>query len=366
MDAISQTGIEGQRGRLGFRPREVLGGSLTHVVGTMAAVIALGALFTYLNPRFLAPDNLGNILQQISILGMLAVALTFPIVAGEIDLSVGSNFGVCAVTFALLLKSGTPLITSIILTILAGATLGFLNGASSVVFGVPTIIVTLGTFNVYQGVSYYLSGGLPISSFSTKGPFFSFAKGYVFSWLPDLGLALLATMVAGYILITKTKFGHWVYATGSNAQAATNAGISISRIRIWTLVIVGITAGLAGALSVAQYGSASPSAGQGYNLDTIAAVIIGGAAIFGGRGSVPASVVGAFLIGEVRNGLVLAGVELAGQMMVTGLLIIVAVAIDRLSRGQTWYQASLKRQWRKRSRRSPWASWSSARQSFRQ
>lgn len=267
----------------------------------MAAVIVLGAVFTYLNPNFLGTTNLGNILQQSSILGILAVALTFPIIAGEIDLSVGSNYGVCVVAFALLLTTGLPLLAAILLTVLIGALLGFMDGACSVIFGVPTIIVTLGTLNVYEGVSYYLSGGLPISRFDKSGPFFAFAQGHVFSWLPDLGLALLGATVVGYLLITRTRFGHWVYATGSNAQAATNAGISTSRMRIWTLVIVGVAAGFAGVLSVAQYGSASPAASTGYNLDAIAAVIIGGAAISGGRGSIVASVLGALLIGELLS-----------------------------------------------------------------
>jgi ribose transport system permease protein len=276
--------------------------------------------------------------------------MTFAIVSGEIDLSVGSMFAVSAMVFALVLQSGQSIYVASAAAVGVGGGLGFVNGLLSILFNVSTIIITLGTLNIYAGIVLWISNGLPASDFAATGAFFQFSQNNLpvpgLEWIPDIALAWIVVIFIGWIVLTNTAFGQRIYATGSNRQAAVNAGISAGRVRVQALTIVGLTAGLAGILSVGQYESASPGAGSSYNLSVIAAVIIGGAALTGGRGSVVASAFGVLLIGEVNNGLIIAGVNLYGQVVAQGALVVLAVAIDRLVHGNTWYLASIKRQWR--------------------
>jgi ribose/xylose/arabinose/galactoside ABC-type transport system permease subunit len=333
-------------------PRRARGlGELSHTIGIFTAVIALGCIFTLFNSRFAAVTNLGIILSQTAILGIMAAGMTYVIVAGEIDLSVGSMFAVCAMVFALLLQDHINVYLAALLAILAGGGLGLVNGLLSVAFNVPTIIITLGTLNVYAGVVLWISQGLPVSNFSSSGPLFQFSQNSLpgppgFTWVPEIAIAWVVVCVFAFLVLHNTTFGQRIYATGSNRRAALNAGISCGRVRIQTLVVVGLCAGIAGVLSVGQYGSASPGAGTSYNLSVIAAVIIGGAALTGGRGSVIASALGVLLIGEVSNGLVVSGVNIYGQVVAQGALVVLAVAIDRVVHGDTWYVQSMRRAWR--------------------
>jgi len=322
----------------------------SHTSGIAVAAVLLGLGFTALNPRFASLTNLGNVVQQIALLGVMATGMTYGLVAGEIDLSVGSNYGVAGMIFALLLQNHAPLALAALAAVAGGAGLGLLNAVLSVGLAVPTIIITLGTLTVYQGLALWLSGGLPISNFSQHGLFWSFARNNLpgptfIHWIPELAIALLLVAAVGHIGLTRTAFGQRVIATGSSRQAAINAGISVARIRLQTLAIVGITAGIAGVFNVGQFGSANPGDGQTFNLSVIAAVIIGGAALTGGRGNVWASLVGAFIIGEVNNGLILAGTSLYGQTIATGALIVVAVGIDRISHGTNPHLKELRRQY---------------------
>jgi ribose transport system permease protein len=324
---------------------------LSHTVGIFAAVVVFALLFTLLNSRFSHLTNLGIIIQQSSILGIMATGMTFAIVSGEIDLSVGSMFAVSAMVFALVLQSGQSIYVAGATAIAVGYALGLVNGLLSVLFNVSTIIVTLGTLNIYSGIVLWISNGLPVSNFKTTGWFFRFSQNNLpgpagLTWIPDIAIAWIVLTFIAWIVLTKTAFGQRIYAVGSNRQAAVNAGISASRVRVQALTAVGFAAGLAGILSVGQYDSASPGAGSSYNLSVIAAVIIGGAALTGGRGTVIASALGVLLIGEVNNGLIIAGVNLYGQIVAQGALVVLAVAIDRLVHGNNWYSAAIKRRWR--------------------
>lgn len=327
-----------------------------YIWGLSVAVLLVSIGFALANPNFFSTSNLGNIAEQITILGIIATGLTFAIVSGEIDLSVGATYGVCTIVFALALEnSWTPLL-AVVATIAAGALMGLINGGLGIALGVPTIIITLGTLNLFRGIALWLSGGFPVSDFPETGLLFDFGLGRLIDlgpldWFPDLGLALIVVAILGQLALNETAFGTRVKALGSNRDGARDVGIRIASVRLQTLVLVGVCAGVAGVLSVARFGSASPSAGATLNLDAVAAVIVGGAAIFGGRGSVVSSVLGALLIGIVRNGLVLAHVDIYGQTMVSGLIIIVAVAVDKTLRGETWH-----RSWWLRLTRKPAAS----------
>jgi ribose/xylose/arabinose/galactoside ABC-type transport system permease subunit len=163
-------------------------------------------------------------------------------------------------------------------------------------------------------------------------------------WIPDLVLALVVVAFLGHLVLKQMTFGQHVYAIGSNRTAAALSGVRVSRVQIGVLVVLGLTAGFSGVLGVAQSGSADPNAGAGFELDVIAAVIIGGAAISGGRGTILASLLGILLIGEVRNGLVIIGASIYGQIIVSGALVIIAVAIDRLITGRGERQSSIRKE----------------------
>jgi erythritol transport system permease protein len=228
--------------------------------------------------------------------------------------------------------------------------MGLTNGVLAVLFRVPVIIITIGTLSVYRGICYWVSGTFPISDFSQSTALFRFGQRQLIpwpsglDWIPDLVLALLVVAVFGHLALTRTVFGQHVYALGSNRTAALLAGVRVNRVQVGALTVLGLAAGLSGVLGVAQAGSADPNGGAGYELDVIAAVIIGGAAITGGRGNVLPSLLGILLIGEVRNGLVISGVSIYGQVIVSGALVVIAVAIDRLISGRGERQGSIRKE----------------------
>jgi ribose transport system permease protein len=317
-------------------------------VGLVVAIVLIGVYFTLRNSVFLSLENLGNIGEQSTFLGLLAVAMTFVVVSGQFDLSVGSMFGLSGIAFAVALEAGWNVWPAAIAGIAAGAGMGLTNGLLSVLLRVPVIIVTLGTLSIYRGTAYWISDGFPISDFGQSSRLFEFGQRRLvpwpsaLDWIPDLALALALVALLGHLLLSRTAFGQHVYALGSNRRAAQLAGVHVNRVQVGVLALLGVTAGVAGVLGVAQAGSADPNGGVGYELDVIAGVIIGGAAITGGRGRVLASLLGILLIGEVRNGLVISGVSLYGQVIVSGVLVVVAVAVDRLITGRGERQASLR------------------------
>jgi ribose/xylose/arabinose/galactoside ABC-type transport system permease subunit len=298
--------------------------------GMLVAILLTGTIFTLINSTFADPQNLQNIASQISFIGVLAVSMTFVLVTGEIDLSVGSMVAVASIVFGLLLRDGVPIWAAIILTLLAGCGMGAVNGILSIVLRVPTIIITLGMLNGYRGLADQLADGYPISNFSTTGGFWDVGYKELFGHIPYDALVLVVfAVLAGYVL-RRTRTGLRVYAMGSHRRAAELAGLRVNRIRLGVLIFNGFAAGVAALLAVAQTQTADPNLGTGYELDAIAAVIIGGAKLTGGAGTVLGSVLGLLLIGMIRNGLIIVGVSIYLLIVVSGLVVIAAVAIDRL------------------------------------
>jgi ribose/xylose/arabinose/galactoside ABC-type transport system permease subunit len=336
--AASEHALKPQRGRL-ERVRAGLMGLAARLrpqeVGLLLAIVILACFFGWRSPLFLSLRNIGNILEQSTFLSILAIGTTFVVISGQFDLSIGSMYGLSAIIFALLLQSGTDLPLAVATAIVVGALFGLLNGVLTVILSVPAIIITLGTVSVYRGIAWWLSNGFPVSNFTQDAAFFKFGQRHLIpwppglQWMPDLVLVPLVFGILGHLLLSRTAFGHHLYAIGSNSRAASVAGVQVGRTQVIALVISGISAALSGLMGVAQSGAADPNGGVGFELDVIAGVIIGGAAIQGGRGNVAASILGVLLIGEVRNGLIIMGVNLYGQVIVSGILIILAVAVDR-------------------------------------
>jgi ribose transport system permease protein len=297
--------------------------------GLVIALLTAAVIFTLVNSVFAQPQNLENIGSQITYEGVIAVAMTFVIITGEIDLSVGSMVAVSAVVFGMMLKDGLPMWAAILVTLLSGCGLGAVNGMLSVFLRVPTIIITLGTLSAYRGLADQLANGYPISGFSVEGWFWDIGQKRLFGHIPyDTIVLIVFAVIAGFVL-RRTKSGLHVYAMGSNRRAAELAGLRVNRIRISVLTFNGFASALGALLAVSQAQTADPNLGTGYELDVIAAVIIGGAKLTGGSGTVLASVLGLLLIKMIQNGLVIAGVSIYLLVVVSGLVVIAAVAIDR-------------------------------------
>lgn len=297
--------------------------------GILLATAATFAGWSIFAPQFLTTDNLLSIGQQISFLGIVATGMTFLLIAGELDLSVGSNFGFLAIVFAVLIVDhGVNLILALILTILFGIAIGFFNGFLTTQFLIPSFIVTLGMLGVLRGAALVLSGGLPVGTV-TDQTFNTVSAGLFFGGaVPAQVFWLSGVMIAGAIVLAFTKFGSQVYATGGNRLAAAHAGIKTRRTKLFCFMLTGGLVGLVSVLAVGWLGNANPLTGQGFELQVIAAVVIGGTSLFGGAGSILGTFLGAAIIGMISNGLVLIGADQYWQQFVTGSIIVAAALLN--------------------------------------
>ena len=296
--------------------------------GIFLALILVCALFSSMTSRFLTPTNISVILNQVSVNAILAFGVTFVIIAGGIDLSLGSLVAVCGVVVALLSQNNEySLWIAVIGTLLAGLTLGALNGIIVVLTKVPPFIVTLGTMTIGRGVALILSKGRPISDLNESLNFLG--NGDLFGF-PIPILFLVLSYATCHILLTKTIFGRYVKAIGGNEMASYVAGVRVNRIKLYVYMISGLFAALAGILLTARINTGQPNAGLGFELDAIAAVIIGGTSTRGGKGTITGTLLGVLFIGVINNGLDLINVSAYWQQVIMGGIIILAVVLDGL------------------------------------
>jgi inositol transport system permease protein len=296
--------------------------------GIFLALILVCALFSSMTSRFLTPTNISVILNQVSVNAILAFGVTFVIIAGGIDLSLGSLVAVCGVVVALLSQNNEySLWLAIIGTLIAGIALGALNGFIVVLTKVPPFIVTLGTMTIGRGVALILSKGRPISDLNESLNFLG--NGDLFG-IPIPILFLVLSYASCHILLTKTIFGRYVKAIGGNEMASYVAGVRVNRIKLYVYMISGLFAALAGILLTARINTGQPNAGLGFELDAIAAVIIGGTSTRGGKGTITGTLLGVLFIGVINNGLDLINVSAYWQQVIMGGIIILAVVLDGL------------------------------------
>ena len=296
--------------------------------GIFLALILVCALFSSMTSRFLTPTNISVILNQVSVNAILAFGVTFVIIAGGIDLSLGSLVAVCGVVVALLSQNNEySLWLAIIGTLIAGIALGALNGIIVVLTKVPPFIVTLGTMTIGRGVALILSKGRPISDLNESLNFLG--NGDLFG-IPIPILFLVLSYATCLILLTKTIFGRYVKAIGGNEMASYVAGVRVNRIKLYVYMISGLFAALAGILLTARINTGQPNAGLGFELDAIAAVIIGGTSTRGGKGTITGTLLGVLFIGVINNGLDLINVSAYWQQVIMGGIIILAVVLDGL------------------------------------
>lgn len=295
--------------------------------GMLMVLILIAAILSALSPRFLTLGNLMNVARQVSINGVVAAGMTVVILSGGIDLSVGS---VVALTGALaagtLAVSGNPWL-SMLVGLGAGALLGAINGIFIAWPKLPPFIVTLAMMALARGLTLVYTGGRPIMFDS---PVYDLLGSGYFLGVPVPVMLMIAVYLAAYFLLNATRFGRYVYAIGGNEQACRLSGISVDKIKVAIYATGGLLAGLSGIILTARLISAQPTAGVGYELDAIAAVILGGTSLSGGEGGVGSTVVGALIIGVLANGLNLLDVSPFYQEVAKGLVILVAVILDWL------------------------------------
>lgn len=297
------------------------------LVATIALVIVIGIFHT----DFFELQNLLSILQESVYIGILAAGMSFLLAMRELDLSVGSNFGLSLIIAALLMTHGwTPWLAGLA-AVVAGGLFGLLNALAVHVFRIPTIIATLATLSMGRGLALALTSGTQVVNLPASSSFFTVLGG------KELGVAtsvwvFLGVVVVLTVVLRMTPFGYRVRSIGSNPDAAAFAGISIARVRIQALVLVGLLAGLAGALGLAFFISGDPNIGTGFELQAIAAAVIGGTPLRGGTGTAFGAAFGAILLTVVASGLVFFNVPLNWSSFATGAVILLAVALDSLLR----------------------------------
>jgi ribose/xylose/arabinose/galactoside ABC-type transport system permease subunit len=303
-------------------------------VGIIIAFFLLLIVLSILSPNaFAKPANLINILKQASINGILAMGMMFVIVSGGIDLSVGSIVALTGVVAASFAHPGEyPLIVPIILSMVIGSIVGLVNGVSVAVGTIPPFIVTLGMMTIVRGLALIAANGQPV--FGITKVFESISGGFLFNSIPHLVVYFVIVTIICAFVITRTVFGRRVYAIGGNETAAKVSGISVNKIKIAVYTISGFLAGLSGLLLASRLISGSPTSGQSYELDAIAAVIIGGVSMSGGAGKWYGVVIGALLIAVIGNGLDILNVSSHFQLIIKGSIIIVAVLLDIKGKGK--------------------------------
>lgn len=297
--------------------------------GILIAFLVLCAALSFASPHFLTFDNLILVARQSIFIMIVALAMTFVIAMGGIDLSVGSTMAAAGMLAAALLAAGVPVFVAVPAALLLGLAVGLFNGTLIAGLGMADFIVTLGMMSVLRGLIMVYSEGVPI--FGLRMPGFQWlAQGYV-GPIPVPVLIGAILFVICWVLCYRTEFGRQVIAIGSNAKAAALLGVPIRRTRILVYGLSGLFAAAAGILLTSRLEAAMPEAAMGYELDVIAAVVIGGTRLAGGRGVLIGTVIGALVMGVVRNGLTLLQVNTFWHQVVIGAIILLAVAIDRYS-----------------------------------
>ena len=288
-------------------------------------------VLTIMKPSFVGPKNLVNILKQVSINGILSFGMMFVIVAGGFDMSVGSTIGLTGVLAALLGKGQVPLVVPLFVAMLAGLAVGIINGVGISLGDIPPFIMTLGTMTGVRGIALLLTNGNPVTGISPE--YKAIAASSILG-IPTLAIALLVVGIVCAFVLEKTVYGRRVYACGGNILSARAAGINTNAIKISTFGIAGMLAGLCGFLMSSRVTIGQPNAAEGYEMDAIAACVVGGVSMSGGVGKPMGVVVGALLITVIANGLDILGVSSHWQKVVKGLIIVCAVLIDVKGKGK--------------------------------
>jgi ribose transport system permease protein len=320
-----------------FRAK-LLGSIARQKLFAFASLILLMVFFSFASPAFLQVDNLLGVLQSTAVNGVLAIASTFIIITAGIDLSVGTLMTFCAVMAGVFLTYWQlPLWTGVLAAIATGATSGILSGTLVAKLKLPPFIATLGMMLVNKGLALVVAGDKPIYFNDTEG-FSTISQGSMIGYIlpsvpvPNSVVILFVLAIAASLLLNRTALGRYTFALGSNEEAVRLSGVNVDRWKIAIYMLAGAICGIAGLLIASRLNSAQPALGQGYELEAIAAVVIGGTSLSGGTGTILGTIIGALLVSVLTNGLRILSVAQEWQIVVTGIIIILAVYVDILRR----------------------------------
>lgn len=298
------------------------------LVFTSVGLILLMLFFSLNTKNFLSQRNLLNVALQTSVAVLLAIAETYVIITGGIDLSIGSMSAASGMIVAIALNRGIPVPLAILFGILTGVLCGAFNGFTITVLGIVPFIATLGTNSIMRGLIYVMLNGIPLSASSAGEAFTWIGQGKLGGWLPYPVLFMIVVSVIAVIVLSKSKFGRTIFAIGSNESAAFLSGIKVKMTKFKVYLLCGFLSSIAGIILTSRVASASPTAGQGDETFAIAAAVIGGASLAGGKGNMVGTIIGAFIIGILNNGLNLIGLSSFWQQVAIGCVIILAVFLD--------------------------------------
>ena len=286
-------------------------------------ILLLGAVFTFIEPEFISPTNLKNIIRQAAVMIVLASGSTYIMISGNIDVSVGSVACLTSIVACFLMRDGMPMFYALFIAVMLGAILGAISGIIVAKFDIPPMIATLGVMNFSQGAAYLLTGGTAVYDMPSSFSFF----GHV-GVIPVQVIVMILIVIACHMLLARTKFGRYVYAIGGNARVAELAGINVKKVIVLTYVIGGICTTLAGIMMASRMGSGQPTMGVSWSMDNITAIVIGGTSIKGGSGSITRSAMGVILLTMLTNGLNTIGLNTYYQMVATAMILLVTVILN--------------------------------------
>ncbi len=304
-----------------------LGSFIKRNMGILIGLVVLFLFLSVATDSFLSTKNMLQVLRQICINGLLAFGMTFVLIIGGIDLTVGSVVAISGVSVVIMLNSGVPLPVALVVALLLGAIVGLLNGGIIALTGMPPFIVTLSLQGTIRGIAYVITDGRSVSC--DNAVFNAIGNGYLFG-IPIPIYIVAFVMIVISILLYYTRFGRRMYAVGGNITAAGFSGIHVKKIMVQVYVLSGVLSALAGIILASRMYSGQPASGQAYESDAIAAAVLGGTSFNGGIGTVGGTLIGALVIGFLTNGLNLLHISSYVQMIIKGLVIIGAVGIDIL------------------------------------
>lgn len=301
-------------------------GNFLQQMGPLLGLFLLVIILSIVSSDFLTVSNIFNVLRQVSINALIAFGMTFVILTGGIDLSVGSTLALSSALSAGMMASGGDPFLAIVVGLLAGLVMGAFNGILVAKGNVAPFIATLATMTVFRGLTLVYTEGKPITGLPDS---FGMVGKSFFLQIPMPVIWMLFSFIALYFILKHTTFGRHVYALGSNEEATRLSGVSTTKVKIWVYSISGLFASLAGIILTSRLNSAQPTAGTSYELDAIAAVVLGGTSLSGGKGWIVGTLIGAMIIGVLNNGLNLLNVSSFYQLVAKGAVILIAVLLDR-------------------------------------
>lgn len=294
--------------------------------GVLIALVGLILLFSFLSPYFLNTNNLLTVLSQVSIIAIMAFGMTFVLMIGDIDLSVGSIAALSSLILGMSLTAGIPAIFSILLALAVGGAAGFTNGVLGAKLKIPSFIVTVATMGIFRGIGYSLTDSKPVQI--TNQFVLAIGNKKLLEVIPYTVIVMLVLLLAFQILLGKTRFGRRAKMVGGNKTAAEYVGIDSKKLQIKIFIISGLASAVSGILLASRLYSSQPNVAVGYELDAIAAAVLGGTSLSGGYGTVIGTFIGAIIMGIINNGMNLIGLPYFYQQIVKGIIILLAVYLD--------------------------------------